>query len=91
METSSSIFNFFDSLSEESETDTNETANPETELNPPPAVNFVEEDSSRLNLQFSNEQPESKCSDDNVEIILSVYWKRGKLGAAYYTCFDSQV
>lgn len=49
---------------------------PDNLLTRPNAINISLEDESASNVN---------------ETILSVYWRKGKLGAAYYTCSDSEV
>ena len=43
-----------------------------------------------LSLNYNDEVNED-YAEDNLDVLLSVFWKRGKLGAAYYTHADAEV
>ncbi|KAK6642412.1 hypothetical protein RUM43_003914 [Polyplax serrata] len=101
METSSSLFNFFENLSSsdiepdisnEETTDFSFHGDKKTIISSE-NIERCETDLSRTVPQFPNEfSDNNSCSvEEHIEVVMAVYWKRGKLGAAYYTCSDSQV
>lgn len=101
METSSSLFNFFENLSSsdiepdisnEETTDFSFHGDRKTIISSE-NIERCETDLSRTVPQFPNEfSDNNSCSvEEDIEVVMAVYWKRGKLGAAYYTCSDSQV
>lgn len=91
METSNSVLTIIGDFSQDSKNCENESCITPASILSPQISLLDEENPSNSAQNFSQFKEQTSFSDCNSDIILSVYWKRGKLGAAYYTGTDAEV